>query len=265
MTLDKQPDTWSNYDGYTGTTGGYDSDDGENNGTSGIKQPAVTVPTGAEIFQNIVRTYVQSCNEVHVLSMIISSFSSTYYASTAQDLVTLVSSSCGCSRSAGSGTGSGSGSGSGSGGNSNSNSRSGSGSNTPCKGRSSSSASYTSPSSSSFPTSYPTSFPFHTQSLLHTQPHTQSLNTSVIEDRANVHSGRAYALAALGKQLTQCAPPEKQKRVLLREVWKIVGCTNSLSAYVACAGAWLVFARMHCRSDTEASCFVLFSLFCLSV
>ena len=227
VTLDKQRDTWSFYDGYTGNTGEYDSDDdGGRYKPPGIIQSKIL--TSAEIFENTVQTYVQYCNEVHVLSMIISSFSGSYYALKAMDIVALVGSSCGCSRR-------------------------GSGNNTPNKGRSHSSF-------TTFPSFNPqTHTQTHTQS--NTQTHTQSQSNmqytyfdhthtytdpSSIDDHANVHSGRTYALAALGKQLVLSPPPESQKRGLLREVWKLVCCTDNLTAYVTCVGAWLTFAKNHC-------------------
>jgi hypothetical protein len=219
ITLDKPQGTWSLYDGYTGNTGEYDSDnDGERDKASGVIRSKI--PTGAEIFQNTVQAYVQHSNQVHVLSMIISSFSGSYYASTAMEMVTLIGSSSGCSRR-------------------------GSGNNTPTKGRSGNSF-------SSFPSFHPQAQPLPRSQInslnmnfdyptTHTHSHTPST-----DDRADVHSGRTYALAALGKQLTLHPPPESQKRCLLREVWKLVGCTDSLSAYVTCVGAWLIFAKNHC-------------------
>jgi hypothetical protein len=221
ITLDKQQDGWSSYDGYTGNTGEYDSDDdgGRDKASGRIRSK---IPTGAEIFQNTVQAYVQYCNQVHVLSTIISSFSGSYYNLTALEVVSLVGNSSGWSRRD-------------------------SGNNTPTRRRSDYSF-------SSFPSFHPQAqslpqtntlnmnFEYHP---MHTHSHYHS-HTPSADDRADVHSGRTYALAALGKQLTLHPPPDSQKRSLLREVWKLVSCTDSLSAYVACAGAWLIFAKNHC-------------------
>ena len=157
-----------------------------------------------KIFQRVVRTYIDNCNDVRVLTLIIRTFPGFLYARNAKSMIALVESS------------------------------------------SSSSAveyTYTEKRGSE-----------RTDSMF------RSTNSSP-KERFNMCNGRTDALTELGLQLTLYPPPLTDRRSVLRDVWVVVGCTDSLDAYVRCVGAWMGFAKCHCRYLSAVS--TLFDVRCL--
>jgi hypothetical protein len=60
---------------------------------TGQKRDLAT-PTGKEIFQNILDLFVKNCNDVQVLSVLIGSFSGRYMAGRAQEMISIISTTC---------------------------------------------------------------------------------------------------------------------------------------------------------------------------
>lgn len=143
-----------------------------------------------KIFQRVVRTHIDHCNDVRVLSLIIRTFPGFLYTRKARSMIALVESSA-----------------------------------------SSSAAEYT-----------------HTEGTgsERTDSMFRSTNSSH-SGRFNMCNGRTDAMTELGLQLTLYPPPLLERRSVLRDVWVVVSCTGSLDAYVRCVGAWMEFAKSHCR------------------
>ena len=164
----------------------------ENVGNHRSKVSADDNPIGMKISQRVVRTYIDHCNDVRVLTSIIRTFPGVLYTKNAKSMIALVESSS-----------------------------------------SSSAVEYT-----------------HTENRRseRTDSMFRSMNFSSKEkEKFNICNGRTDALTELGLQLTLYPPPLTDRRNVLRDVWVVVGCTDSLDAYVRCVGAWMGFAKCHCR------------------
>lgn len=164
--------------------------------------------TGREIFQNILDLFVKNCNDVQVLSVLIGSFSGRYMAGRAQEMISIISSTTCYSGSVGM-----------------------------TDGRSDCSKSEKEGKEWENKIDSSTS---------EKERERGKQREGEKESKGSAQDRQCDALSVLGQQLTPYPPPGDVRRRILRDVWGIVDCTDSLSTYLQCAKPWISFAQANC-------------------